>query len=786
MNTVSMRFMEAMRAALQGQQLYWPMGTLCADEWTELFMLAQRHHVLPLILEAVYTAPAAQEVPDFPVIRAQAIQTVLLQTIKTDAFMKLYQKLRQQQLRPLVVKGILCRELYPLPDHRLSSDEDLLISESQFSDCMAVMHDLDMHPGTVGICGVSFVRPDSSIYIEMHRYLFSPESEAYGHWNQLFSQIHQRAVPITIHGVELLVPDPTDHLLYLICHAFKHFMHGGFGIRQVCDICLFANHYGSQIDWQLLFDRCSQIQAQLFAAAIFQIGSKHLVFDPVKACYPACWQQLQVDEGPLLEDLLDSGIYGNASLSRIHSSSITLNAVAAHRHGKKAAGKTLRVLLPSAASLSGRYPYLKKSPWLLPVAWCSRIVNYRKETKHNTGNAVAASIAMGNQRLDLFRQYGILTAIGQIPHTEASAARRIFIITNHSYMLWQFRRELILELKKNHEVVLCMPFVGHEQDFEALGLRCIEIPMERRSISLRSDLKLMSTYRKLLKREKPDLVITYSIKPNIYVGLLCSHMKIPFYANVQGLGTAFQSKSLASVVTLLYKTAFRKVQKVFFENEGNAAEFCDRRIVSREKIKVLSGAGINTEHYALQEYPKNDVFRFLFVGRIMKEKGLDELLYAVKRLASEGERFNLDLVGFYEDEYSAQVEQLQQAGIAVFHGFQQDTRPYYAAADCVLQPSYHEGMSNVILEAAATGRPVIVSNISGCREAVEDSVTGILVPAKDADALYEAMKQMLHTPCPLRAHMGIKGREKVYTEFNKVTVVQQTIETLGLIQEVHK
>ncbi len=360
--------------------------------------------------------------------------------------------------------------------------------------------------------------------------------------------------------------------------------------------------------------------------------------------------------------------------------------------------------------------------------------------------------------------------------------KKICIITNHYYMLWQFRRELILELKKHHQVVLIMPFVGHEEDFKALGLRCIECAVDRRSINPAKDLKLMQTYRRLLKQEKPDLVVTYSIKPNVYGGLVCSQLKIPFYANVQGLGTAFQNPILSKIVTAMYSAAFRKVEKVFFENEPNAQLFRDLKIVKPEKQVVLAGAGINTEHFALEPYPTYDKVRFLHLGRLMREKGMDEILYAIRRLHQEGEAFDLDLVGFFDDDYKQEVEALVNEGIATFHGFQPEPRPYYAAASCVLIPSHHEGMSNVILEAAATGRPVIVTDIPGCREAVEHGVTGLLVRAKDGQSLYEAMKEIIHTPHQQREEMGKLGRAKMERQFRKEMVVAQTVEALGLKQ----
>ena len=357
---------------------------------------------------------------------------------------------------------------------------------------------------------------------------------------------------------------------------------------------------------------------------------------------------------------------------------------------------------------------------------------------------------------------------------------KILIITNHSYMLYRFRLELIQELMKTHEVVLSMPFVGHEDDFKALGIRCIETNVDRRGINPKTDLKLFSAYRKLLKDEQPDLVITYSIKPNIYGGIACRMAGIPYCANVQGLGTAFQRKGLALLVTFLYRLALSKAKTVFFENEENACEFRRRGIIRPEKATVLPGAGINLESYPYIPYPENDVFRFLYLGRIMKEKGMDELFAAMRRLRSEyGDRVTLDLVGFYDDDYyKEQVERLAADGTAVYHGFQTDPIPYYASADCVVLPSYHEGMSNVLLEAAAVGRPTITSNIPGCREAVDDGKNGICVEAKSSYSLYTAMKTVLNMPAPLRSEMGLYGREKMYREFDKSIVVKRTVETI--------
>ena len=361
---------------------------------------------------------------------------------------------------------------------------------------------------------------------------------------------------------------------------------------------------------------------------------------------------------------------------------------------------------------------------------------------------------------------------------ERAMKKRLLIVTNHSYMFWQFRRELAEALQKEYEVILAMPFVGHEEDFQDMGIQCIPISMNRRGVNPFTEAKLLWDYERLLKKVKPDLILTYSIKPNIYIGLLSGRKQIPYYANVQGLGTAFQKPVLTGLVTILYRKAFQKVKYVFFENKENASEFCKRKIISADRQIVLAGAGINLERYKMQPYPKHTRIHFLYLGRIMKEKGIDELFYAVRHLKKENENFVLDLVGFFEDEYKEQVKELEKHSIAHFYGFQSDPRPFYIEADCVVLPSYHEGMSNVILDAAATGRPVITSNIPGCRESVENGKSGLLVEVKNKKMLYDAMFVMLHCSREERELMVQAGREKMEREFLKEVVVEKTVQSL--------
>lgn len=357
--------------------------------------------------------------------------------------------------------------------------------------------------------------------------------------------------------------------------------------------------------------------------------------------------------------------------------------------------------------------------------------------------------------------------------------KKILVVSNHSYMLWQFRRELIRRLMEDAEVVISTPFVGHEQDFAAMGCRMLETDVDRRGINPVTDFRLYHTYVKILKTERPDMVITYSIKPNIYAGFACRMRKIPYCVNVQGLGTAFQKKGLAQIVTVMYRTALKKAKTVFFENAENAKLFREKKITPAWQQTILPGAGVNLESYSYQEYPNNDKVRFLYLGRIMKEKGMDELFWAVQELRKEcAGQFVLDLVGFFEDEYKEQVEKLTQDGIAVFHGFQEDPRPYYGKADCVVLPSYHEGMSNVLLEAAATGRPLITSDIPGCREAVKQGISGLLCPVEDRNALLHAMEDFLKLSKEEREAMGRAGRKYMEEQYDKEKVVKKTCRTI--------
>ncbi len=359
---------------------------------------------------------------------------------------------------------------------------------------------------------------------------------------------------------------------------------------------------------------------------------------------------------------------------------------------------------------------------------------------------------------------------------------RILILANHSGGLHDFRKDLIAELKKHANVTVAVPHNDRWEELHKLADRVIELPVDRRGRNPLHDSNLFQQYRAMLKEVKPDLVLTYTIKPNIYGGLACRMAHIPYAVNITGLGSAIENGGwLKRFVLMLYKLALKGAKVVFFENTGNRDTLVAAGVVPNGRDVVLNGAGVNLEDYPCQTYPQEGPVRFLFVGRVMHEKGVDELFAAAKRMKQKyGDGVEFHIVGSFEEAYKPVMDKLEQAGVVKYHGYQSDMKSFYAMADCVILPSYHEGMSNVLLEAAASGRPLITSDIPGCREAVENDVSGYLCPARDADALYEAMRKFAALPVEQRSQMGCCGRRRMEQQFSKTAVVAETIKHLEI------
>ena len=403
-------FLEAMKAALEDRSVDWNRQ-VTAEELKQVLELAQMHHVLPMIFESVYSCPAATALEPGLVeeCRKATLHAVMGQAIKTEEFLELYGSLRSRGVTALVVKGLICRSLYPRPDYRESGDEDVLCGEPNFQSCHDNMIEFGMEPCSSDLESyeVPYRKADGLVYIELHKTLFPKNSDIFGDCNRIFDHSFDHPARVLVNEVEVFTLDWSEHMLYLILHAFKHFLHSGFGIRQVCDMALFANAYGDRIDWKYIQKKCKALRAERFAAAIFAIGEKYLTFSPEQAQYPGFWRDLQVDPEPLLQDLLRGGIYGGADRSRVHSSNMTLNAVKANKKGKQGRN-LLRTVFPPAKLLVGRFHWLRHKIWLLPVAWLLRFFGYLKEAVTRSDSSAAAVIRMGSKRVELLRQYDII------------------------------------------------------------------------------------------------------------------------------------------------------------------------------------------------------------------------------------------------------------------------------------------------------------------------------------------------------------------------------------------
>ena len=358
--------------------------------------------------------------------------------------------------------------------------------------------------------------------------------------------------------------------------------------------------------------------------------------------------------------------------------------------------------------------------------------------------------------------------------------KKILIIANDSVGLHLFRSELIKKLSENSEVTALCPDTGFTEELTQIGCHFLSQKMERRGMNPIKDFELLLDYIRVIREKKPDLVITYTVKPNAYGGIACQMCGVPYAVNVTGLGTAFQGNGmLRKFVTGLYKIAFRRAKVVFFENEENRDIIVEAGIIGKDRTHVLHGAGVDLKKFSYIEYPKEDrITRFLFVGRVMKEKGVNELFEAMRRLRADGLDCTLDILGSFDEDYSEKIEAAKSEDWLTYYGYQPDVKPFIERCHCFVLPSWHEGMANTNLESAASGRPVITSNIHGCMEAVENGVTGFLCEKKNAEDLYCVMKKFAELPYEQRKAMGLAGRKRMEMIFDKKKVVEETISHL--------
>lgn len=363
---------------------------------------------------------------------------------------------------------------------------------------------------------------------------------------------------------------------------------------------------------------------------------------------------------------------------------------------------------------------------------------------------------------------------------------KVLVLTNSFYGLHSFRKEVVQALRDaEYEVVISGPYCDKTHFFKEMGCEVIDTEFNRQGTNPLKDFTLMLRYRKLIRKVKPDVVLTYTIKPNLYGGMACQLCGIPQIANITGLGSAVENPGwLQKLTILLYKIGLRRTKMVFFQNQANM-EFCRKHGMVKGKTKLIPGSGVNLQYHTLQEYPSPDEpLRFIFISRLQKEKGIEEYLTAAYDIKWKYPNTEFHILGGYEEDYAKRMEELQKDGIVIYHGYVADVRPYLAQSCCIVHPSYYpEGMSNVLLESCAAGRPIITTDRPGCGEIVDDGVNGFIVKQRDGHDVAQKVEQFIQLPYEKKREMGLAARRKVEREFDRNIVVQAYLEEIAELRK---
>ena len=347
--------------------------------------------------------------------------------------------------------------------------------------------------------------------------------------------------------------------------------------------------------------------------------------------------------------------------------------------------------------------------------------------------------------------------------------------------MYNFRKEVVKALiDKGHSIIISAPFDDIASLFEEMGCKLIDTLFNRKGLNPLKDLQLIMHYRELIKKIKPDVVLSYTIKPNLYGGMACQLCGVPQIANVTGLGSAVENPGwLQRLTILLYKKGLRKTYMTFFQNKANM-EFCQQHKMVKGKTRLIPGSGVNLQHHTYQDYPvESEPVRFIFISRLLREKGIEEYLAAAEVIKQRHPETEFHILGLCEEAYDDIVKDLQNRGIVQYHGRQKDVRPFIGKCHCTVHPSFYpEGMSNVLLESCATGRPIITTDRPGCREIIENGVNGFIVRQRDSEDVIEKIEYFLAMPYEQKRQMGISARKKVEREFDRKIVVKAYLEEI--------
>ena len=365
----------------------------------------------------------------------------------------------------------------------------------------------------------------------------------------------------------------------------------------------------------------------------------------------------------------------------------------------------------------------------------------------------------------------------------------IAVLTNNDDDIYCFRKELIEKMQdEGYEILISCPYGDKFELMKNIDFIYDDLIIDRRGMNIIADIKLFFHYIKLFKTYKPDIVLTYTAKPNVYGSLAAKYLKIPYINNVTGLGSVLnKNKVIKTFILKLFKLAYSNANCIMFQNSANMELALNMKMVKGD-YKLIPGSGVNLSRYPLQEYPKGgngkdgEVIVFNYIGRILKDKRVDDYIEAAKRIKEKYKKTEFNMIGFVEpteNYYEKKIAELEKNGIIKYRGSQKDVIPFIKRSHAIIHPStYGEGMSNVLLENASSGRFIITTDNPGCKETVSDNETGYVYHGKNVNELVEKIERFLSLNNNIREKMGLAGRKKVENEFSREIVTKMYIEII--------
>lgn len=366
--------------------------------------------------------------------------------------------------------------------------------------------------------------------------------------------------------------------------------------------------------------------------------------------------------------------------------------------------------------------------------------------------------------------------------------KKILILANNDIGLYNFRKELPQRLLRlGYDVTIALPYGEKVEKFKDMGCNFIETPMNRRGMNVIQDLKLLIQYIKIIKKIKPDLVLTYTIKPNIYGGIACRSLNQKVIHTVTGLGSVFiRDLWIKKILIKLNKFSFKNACHVFFLNKENQDFYENIKIIAnQQQISVVPGSGVNLKEFQFNEYPNNEKIKFTFIARVIKDKGIDEFLESAKNIKDKYPNVEFDVVGAIdEDIYINKLKEYEKLKVINYLGHRSDIQEIMKKSSCIVLPSYGEGRGTVLQEGAAIGRPLITCDTYGCKDNVDDGYNGYLCKVKDYKSLQNSMEKFINLSFEEKKEMGLNSRTKAEKEFDRDIVIKSYIDKINQITQM--